>query len=120
MSRIPSTTLYVLSCLALCLLAVSCASEPQIQAARDVAAVVLAATDPAGPGGAAITAEEEAGIAEAFARARSAEGMNWREVGAGAVAALATVIPALRLLPSRWILGSAPDPDVKRAAGLPA
>jgi len=99
--------------------AISCLSQPQFDAGRELAQAAVTATDPASPGGAAVTTDEEAYLKLAYERLRGAEGYDWGQLGTSVLASLAAVFPALRLLPSRLFLGTAPDPDVQRAAGLP-
>lgn len=115
-----ATVLYVLACIAACALVVACASQAQFDAGHELSAAMVAATDAAGPGGATVTPEEEAHIGDLYGRLRDAEGVDWSQVGAGVLGSLGVLFPALRLIPNRWILGGAPDADVKRAAGLPA
>jgi len=110
-------SLYVVACFSAGALTVSCLSQGQFDAGRELAAAATEATDPAGPGGSTITPEEEARLSSLYTTLKGSEGVDWQQLGATVLASLATVFPALRFLPSRYILGTQPDPDVKRVAG---
>lgn len=111
--------LYVLALIAATALFVSCASESQIKATSDLSTAIGAATADG-----VVTIDEEAVIAEKVEALKDAPGIDWSTVGAALGATALGAFPALRLLlpliPNRHILGSEPDADVKRAAGLPA
>lgn len=114
------TVAFVLGCLALSMLAVACASQAQLDAGHELIAVTAKVSDPASPAGTALSPEEELELRASYDRLQGAEGLNWSQVGAAALGSLALLFPALRYLPNRFILGTAPDPDVKRVAGLPS
>lgn len=106
--------LVALVLLLLALLVHSCNSPAQANAAHELAETIERATADG------IVTQEEADLIAVKMRAfSSAPGVNWGEVLATGLGTLAAAFVGLRYVPNRHILGSAPDPDVARAAGLP-
>lgn len=111
------TTLYVLACVALTMLAVSCIANPGKAEAR--AALVDEITKTIVDSGALVTFEQvEAIDAKLAAYENEPDGVlpDWAELPLAIVGSLL----AARGLPNRFLLGTQPDPEVARVAGVAA
>lgn len=119
MKRTLLVVAYVVSCVLLCALIVSCKTSPEaLEARRSVLdSMAGALTD-----GVLTQAEVEdiqAGF-DAYEAAPKGGTPGWLEPVTTVVGSLAAGFLGLRYMPNRYILGSSPDPEVARAAGLPA
>lgn len=119
MNRLAFTVLYVLACVALAGLAVSCMGTPSPQ--QESAAVAFQETLSRAMADGIVTPEEAAEIEIRWKAWRTApSGTSPGAIlGAAVGTTLLAAFPILRMIPNRWILGTEPDPEVARVAGTP-
>lgn len=119
MKKIAFTTAYVLVCLAFATLVASCTgagmspeqNSAMIDLQESIAFIVKDGIfEPK-------ELEELAAKIEALRAAPAGPGLA-TTIGAAAGTALLAMFPILRAIPNRFILGSSPDPEVARVAGL--
>jgi len=119
MKKIAFTAAYVVACVALCACAlISCKSSPEANEARRSVLDSMAGALTDGVLTQAEVEEIQAGF-DAYEAAPKGGTPGWLEPVTTVVGSLAAGFLGLRYMPNRFILGSSPDPEVARAAGLP-
>ena len=117
-SQLALIVAFVISLVAITSLCVSCLSQTQLDIAHQLAAATVNATDPSSPGGETITLDEQQHLEELYRAVVATPGLDWRQVAAGVLGAVGTIIPALRYLPNSWIIGKQEAAHLDKASGV--
>lgn len=108
------------SVIVLALYAASCASQGEVDVRHQLAATMVAATSPKGPGGDQVTSGEQAQLEQLIAQLQEDPGLDWLQIATGVGAALVSMLPLLGLLPNRFIIGHQEAKALNKAAGFPS
>lgn len=109
-------SVYACACIAAAVLTVAACNssgrdEARLALRKEVDAVLAAH-------GVIPSEDEAARINRRIVDLDEASGFDWQSFGATVSATIAIFLPLLRILPNRYILGSAHDPEVARVAGM--